>query len=131
MKRLIAVLLAASALQAFAGADAGAAQPGEKTVAATNALRRVHVFVSGKVQGVGFRNFVQAKAQALNLTGWVRNLADKRVELVAEGPGAGIDELLKAVGRGSAMAKVDKVEVAEKPHKGEFKAFERHADSDE
>jgi acylphosphatase len=90
----------------------------------TNVLRRVHVFVSGKVQNVGFRDFVRSKARTLKLKGWVKNLPDKRVELVAEGPSAQIDELLKAVAKGPSAARVSTVEPAEEPYSGEFKEFE-------
>ncbi len=128
MKRLIAVLLATSCLQVFAAADAGTEKQDDKATAAANKLRRVHVFVSGRVQGVGFRDFVKENAQKLKLTGWVRNLSDRRVELVAEGPGAAIDELLKAVAKGPPAAKVEKAEPADEPYTGEFKTFERIAD---
>lgn len=86
-------------------------------------LKRVHVFVSGKVQGVGFRDFTSTKARGLKLTGWVKNLNDGRVELIAEGPSGAIDELVAAVHKGPRAARVDKVEVKEEPHKGEFKSF--------
>lgn len=46
---------------------------------------RLHAFVEGRVQGVGFRYFVYENACLLNITGWVRNTYDERVEVVAEG----------------------------------------------
>ncbi|MCL6553967.1 MAG: acylphosphatase [Firmicutes bacterium] len=55
---------------------------------------RAHVWVRGRVQGVGFRFFVARHARELGLAGWVRNLPDGRVELVAEGPQAAVDALL-------------------------------------
>ena len=48
---------------------------------------RLHAFIQGRVQGVGFRYYVMQAAQDYHLTGWVRNLYDGRVEVVAEGPG--------------------------------------------
>lgn len=57
--------------------------------------------VTGRVQGVGFRLFVQARARALGLTGYVRNLPDGRsVEAVAGGPGPALDELALAMREG-------------------------------
>jgi acylphosphatase len=59
--------------------------------------RRMHVFFSGSVQGVGFRYTALGIAQKLGLTGWVRNLVDGRVELVAEGSEKSLDECLKQI----------------------------------
>ena len=123
---ICAFLLALSAL--LASADAGKsptvppAMP--ETPAATNTINRVHVFVSGVVQGVGFRNFTASKATTLNLTGWVKNLPDGRVELVAEGPADNIGKLMDAVAKGPSGARVDKVEREEVPPTGQFKRFE-------
>ena len=101
---------------------------GEKVVPtvgdSTNALKRVHAFVSGKVQGVGFRNFTTFSANGLKLKGWVKNLEDGRVELVAEGPAPEIEKLMEAVAKGPSGARVDKVDRKEEPHTGEFKRFE-------
>ena len=47
--------------------------------------RRVHIFISGRVQGVFFRQFIQEKARELELFGWVQNLPDGRVEVIADG----------------------------------------------
>jgi acylphosphatase len=55
---------------------------------------RVHIFVSGRVQGVFFRGSTKAKAQGLGLTGWVKNLDDGRVEAVFEGPMENVKEAL-------------------------------------
>lgn len=73
---------------------------------------RVHARVEGRVQGVGFRYFVrQATAQAEGaITGWVRNLADGRVELLAEGERADLENLLIMVKRGPSASKVHRIE---------------------
>ncbi len=92
--------------------------------AAAAGARRVHVFVSGRVQGVGFRMFVQREALQLELKGWVKNLADGRVEAVAEGPTDRIDTLLGKLRTGPRTAKVDNVVVADEGATGEFKTFE-------
>ena len=90
-------------------------------------LRRVHVFVSGKVQGVGFRAFTQTAGQTLGLTGWVTNLTDGRVEAVVEGPAAKVATFLQEVRRGPQRAQVDKVEATDEPYRGKFEGFEvRH-----
>jgi acylphosphatase len=86
--------------------------------------RRVHVFISGRVQGVGFRDFTQAAAQRRGLTGWVQNLDDGRVEAVIEGPADKAAELLELVKHGPPAARVDKVETADETPTGEFKVFE-------
>jgi acylphosphatase len=62
--------------------------------------------VSGRVQGVGFRDFVRRAAGELGLDGWVRNLADGRVEVHAEGGAAELDALAARLRRGPAFARV-------------------------
>ena len=122
------VLLLASAGGAqnpAAGLTNQVVPPPVPAVDATNALKRVHVYVSGKVQGVGFRDFTASRASERKLRGWVKNLRDGRVELVAEGAPAGIDSLLKAVKVGPPAASVTGVESSEEKPTGEFKRFER------
>ena len=58
---------------------------------------RAHIFFSGTVQGVGFRYTCRSYAADLELTGWVKNLADGRVELMAEGPRVDIDHLIASI----------------------------------
>jgi len=69
----------------------------------------LHLIVSGRVQGVGFRYFVQREAVRLGLAGWVRNLPDGRVEIDARGDRAHLDELLRAVRRGPQLSHVTDV----------------------
>lgn len=66
----------------------------------------LHCQVSGRVQGVSFRMAAQGEAQRLGLTGWVRNLADGRVEVQAFGPRASLDEFRTWLKRGPPMASV-------------------------
>ena len=84
---------------------------------------RVRVVVSGRVQGVCFRAYTQDEAKALGLSGWVRNLADGRVELVAEGPAEKVRELVTWCHRGPPWAKVDSVDVTDEEPRGESGGF--------
>jgi len=84
---------------------------------------RCHAFAVGVVQGVGFRYFVMDAAVDVGAVGWVRNLRDGRVELVAEGSRSGLETLLTQVRRGPRGGRVDRVDEAwEKPN-GEFHSF--------
>jgi acylphosphatase len=69
--------------------------------------------VSGRVQGVGFRAALQAKAQALGLTGWVRNRCDGTVEALVQGSPEILDELIAWARRGPSAARVTEVLVSE------------------
>ena len=80
---------------------------------------RVHVFVSGDVQGLGFRQAIADKANEQGVTGWVRNLRDGRVEAVLEGPR---DEVYRVVGlcrAGPKGARVSGVQVDREPPRDE------------
>lgn len=72
---------------------------------------RAHVFISGRVQGVGYRAATADAAQLLKLKGWVRNLRDRRVEAVFEGDRATVKEMLRWCHEGPPAAIVDQVEV--------------------
>lgn len=74
---------------------------------------KVNIFISGRVQGVGFRFFAKQKAQDLKLVGWVRNRLDGQVELEAVGQPGAIDKLISWLYRGSPLSCVDDVEVKE------------------
>lgn len=69
-----------------------------------------HYLVSGRVQGVGFREFTKSVAQRLELRGLVRNLRDGRVEIVASGSADAIQEFERAIGRGPDGAWVNGIE---------------------
>lgn len=73
---------------------------------------RFTALVKGLVQGVGFRIFTRTQAQALGLSGSVENLADGRVEVVAEGHRDDLDLLLVRLKDGPAHAEVEDIEVA-------------------
>lgn len=74
-----------------------------------------HFLVSGRVQGVFFRAATEAAAHRLGLTGWVRNLADGSVELVACGEEAKLMELEAWLWRGPPRARVEQVQISETP----------------
>ncbi len=85
-------------------------QPDAPTV--TDAAQaRCHLWLGGRVQGVGFRFFTERVARRLSLNGYVRNLADGRVEVVAEGPRVAVETLLRELRRGPTGAIVDDVTV--------------------
>jgi acylphosphatase len=87
------------------------------------ASRRVHVLISGRVQGVGYRYFAERCANELGLTGWIRNLHDGRVEVVAEGPGPKLDEFLGRLRTGPRLAVVEDFKAVWQEFTGEFGDF--------
>lgn len=77
---------------------------------------RVHALISGQVQGVSFRYYTERAAKHLGLSGWVKNLPDGRVEVIAEGEEVSVNELIKILKQGPKLASISKVEVInEKP----------------
>jgi acylphosphatase len=72
---------------------------------------RAHVFVSGRVQGVTYRATTRREARQRGVDGWVRNLADGRVEAVFEGPEPAVEAMLEYCHEGPSRARVDGVEV--------------------
>lgn len=85
---------------------------------------RLTAKITGRVQGVGFRWWVRRQAEARGLTGWVMNAADERsVELVAEGPRDGLDELERLIREGPSGAVVETVDASRDPASGEYEGF--------
>jgi len=72
--------------------------------------------LAGEVQGVGFRWFAARVGQALGLRGWVRNLPDGRVEVVAAGEPAQLDEMARRLCEGPRFSRVERVEKSDIPH---------------
>ena len=72
--------------------------------------------VSGRVQGVGFRWFALQQAEQLGLRGWVSNLPDGRVEVVASGDSEALQQLEAALHNGPISGRVDRVDRADYPH---------------
>ena len=81
-------------------------------------VKRVRVRVSGRVQGVWYRGWVQDQAARLGVNGWVRNLADGDVEGVFEGPPAAVDRLVAVCKDGPPAARVHEVRAAEEAPEG-------------
>jgi acylphosphatase len=84
---------------------------------------RLHARVEGRVQGVGFRYFVQEKASKLGVTGWVRNCWDGSVEALAEGERDNLIRLLQAIQRGPRANTTTGVIEDWGDPSGEFKQF--------
>jgi acylphosphatase len=74
--------------------------------------KRVHVFYSGRVQGVGFRMTAEETARELGVVGWVKNLRDGRVELIAEADEAVLERFLGAIRSGSMKNFIHDVELS-------------------
>lgn len=89
----------------------------EKVVSAINAT------VSGRVQGVMFRDFTRRKAQALGLVGEVQNMVDGTAHVYAEGEKEQLEELITLLKRGPLLARVDDVAYTEVKPKGGFSSF--------
>ncbi len=85
---------------------------------------RLHVFYSGRVQGVGFRFIVKIVAHGFEVTGTVRNLSDGRVELIAEGERAELEAFLKGIQDSEVGAFIRSEEKAWSEARGEFRGFE-------
>lgn len=86
-------------------------------------MARAHVYITGLVQGVFFRDSTRRKASSRGVTGWVRNLADGRVEALFEGERDRVQELVDWCHRGPPGAWVEDVAVAWEEYQGEFGSF--------
>lgn len=73
-------------------------------------MTRAHIFISGFVQGVGFRQFVKKEAIRLGLTGWVKNTSNGRVEALVEGSEEKIKEMIRLCKKGPFLAEVEDVQ---------------------
>jgi len=84
---------------------------------------RSHLLVSGRVQGVLFRQHARARALEFGLTGFAKNLIDGKVEIVVEGPKEKVEEFVEWAKGGSPLCRVDNIETAEEDYTGEFDNF--------
>ena len=88
-----------------------------------NEIIRAHIWVTGRVQGVGFRAHVEYYGSKIGVTGWVRNVGYDTVETVAEGTRTQIDTFIKMVKQGPRASRVDEARVEYEDVTGEFKEF--------
>ncbi len=86
-------------------------------------MRRGHLFIEGKVQGVGFRHFTKLNAREVGVYGWVKNLPDGRVEAVFEGPEDHIIEIVSRCEDGPGASRIDDVDFEWEDPAGAFSAF--------
>jgi acylphosphatase len=96
--------------------SAGGRRPGRR-------LGAVEVLVEGRVQGVGYRNFAQRRAQERRLTGYAVNLPDGRVKIRAEGDLEAIDLFVRDLNAGPPLALVQRVDVSAVPFSGRYAEF--------
>jgi len=86
--------------------------------------KRVHVWISGRVQGVFFRTYTRDAALQAGVTGWVRNLSDGRVEAVFQGDSERVERMVAWCHQGSPGSRVDAVQMRQEPVQEECAAFE-------
>ena len=88
-----------------------------------NSKMQRYILINGKVQGVGFRHFTRQNAMKLGVHGYAKNLPNGKVEVVAEGDKATLDEFMKILWKGPPAARVEDVKVEARPHSGEYTSF--------
>ncbi len=86
-------------------------------------MKQVHIFISGVVQDVGYRQFVRSNAGKLGLLGWVKNLPDSRVEAVLQGRMQALEQMLALCRKGPFLSEVKDIEVEWEEGKEQFKDF--------
>lgn len=87
-------------------------------------MQTKRVFISGKVQGVYFRDNTRNRALELGVSGWVRNLPDGRVEALFQGENENIKEMVEWCWKGSPMSKVETVQVKTLPSNKKYEGFD-------
>ena len=78
-------------------------------------MERLHIYVSGRVQGVGFRYYTQKMANKLGIKGWVRNCPDGRVELEAEAEQFELNKFKNRLEEGPSLSRVDELKISKIP----------------
>ncbi len=88
------------------------------------AMKRIHLIISGKVQGVFYRDFARTEAEKRDITGYVKNLRNGNVEIIAEGEDRNVEKFAAICRKGPLMAFVKGTEIKEEPPTGEFEGFD-------
>ena len=94
-----------------------------KVTIEVNQKMQRYILISGKVQGVGFRYFTRQNAMRLGVHGYAKNLPNGKVEVVAEGDKATLEEFVKILWKGPPASRVEDVKVEARPHSGEYTSF--------
>jgi acylphosphatase len=84
---------------------------------------RAHAWVTGRVQGVGFRAYVESIARQADVTGWVRNVGYDTVEAIAEGERAQVEQFIELMKQGPRASRVDESRIEWEDVTGEFREF--------
>jgi len=96
----------------------------QKPLSANDEIVRAHIWVKGRVQGVGFRAHVEYSAREIGgLTGWVRNVGYETVEAIAEGERTKVNRFIALMEQGPRSSRVDESKVEWEPPTGEFTVF--------
>lgn len=85
---------------------------------------RVRLLISGRVQGVLFRQSARARALELGVVGWAHNLLDGKVEIVCEGEKERVEQFIEWARKGPVLSKVEHVDASFEEYKEEFSSFE-------
>ncbi len=85
---------------------------------------QIHILISGRVQGVGFRDFARRGAEKIGVRGYAKNLANSDVEVVADGNRVALDEFLVVLEQGPPAGRVDRVQIDQFERSEEYTGFE-------
>jgi acylphosphatase len=85
--------------------------------------RRVHVWITGRVQSVFFRAYARDAGRSAGVAGWVRNLPDGRVEALFEGDADKVQKMIEWCHKGSPLSRVETVDMRDEAYTGEFDTF--------
>ena len=86
-------------------------------------MKKLHAIITGRVQGVGFRYFVQKAANDRGVTGWTRNLSDGSVEVEAEADPDALEDFRQALWQGPVLSRVDDVKESQTDATGQYSGF--------